>query len=226
MRGDKGLPGRLIVVEGLDGSGKSTQVYLLKRWLELEGYKVFFTEWNSSALVRKATKRGKRQKLLTPTTFSLIHCTDFSDRYERQILPQLQAGYIVLADRYTFTAFARDVVRGCDRTWVRNLYSYAVEPDIVFFFKLPLETALDRILSSRPTLKYHEAGMDLGLSGDPYESFRLFQGKINREYLNMVREFSFSVVDATLSVERQQSLVRRTVQTKIALHRFKRRARA
>src|SRR5881409_4219040 len=97
---ESSITGKLVAVEGLDGSGKSTQVYLLKRWLELDGYKVFFTEWNSSAIVRKATRKGKKRQLLTPTTFSLIHCTDFADRYERQILPLLQAGYIVLADRY------------------------------------------------------------------------------------------------------------------------------
>jgi dTMP kinase len=106
------IQGKLVAVEGLDGSGKSTQVYLLKRWLELDGYKVFFTEWNSSAIVKKATRKGKKRQLLTPTTFSLIHCTDFADRYERQVLPLLNAGYIVLADRYIFTAFARDAVRG------------------------------------------------------------------------------------------------------------------
>ena len=109
------VPGKLIAVEGLDGSGKSTQIYLLKRWLEMEGYKIFFTEWNSSTIVKRATRKGKKRQLLTPTTFSMIHCTDFADRYERQILPLLHAGYIVLADRYIYTAFARDVVRGCDR---------------------------------------------------------------------------------------------------------------
>src|SRR5512140_3873018 len=101
-----GTPGKLSAVEGLDGSGKSTQVYLIKRWLDLSGYKVFFTEWNSSSIVREATRKGKRRNLLTPTTFSLIHCTDFADRYERQILPLLKAGYLVLCDRYMFTAFA------------------------------------------------------------------------------------------------------------------------
>src|ERR1051325_6659576 len=109
------IAGKLVAVEGLDGSGKSTQVYLLKRWVELEGYKVFFIEWNSSVIVRKATRKGKKRQLLTPTTFSLIHCTDFADRYERQILPLLNAGYIVLADRYVFTAFARDAPRGGGR---------------------------------------------------------------------------------------------------------------
>ena len=142
------IPGKLVAVEGLDGSGKSTQIYLLKRWLELEGYKVFFTEWNSSAIVKKATRKGKKRQLLTATTFSLIHCTDFADRYERQILPLLNAGYIVLADRYIFTAFARDAVRGCDRAWIRKLYSYAMNPDVTFFFDVPLKAALGRISNS------------------------------------------------------------------------------
>src|SRR5258708_12301743 len=107
----KEIEGKLIAVEGLDGSGKSTQIRLLKRWLELEGYKVFFTEWNSSELVKKATRKGKKKKLLTPTTFSLIHCTDFADRYERQILPLLKGGYLVSPDRYVYTPSARDAVR-------------------------------------------------------------------------------------------------------------------
>jgi dTMP kinase len=225
MRGNVSPPGRLIVVEGLDGSGKSTQIYLLKRWLELQGYRVYFTEWNSSVLVKTATRKGKKQKLLTSTTFSLIHCTDFADRYERRILPLLQGGYVVLADRYTFTAFARDAVRGCDRTWVRRLYGFAARPDIAFFFKLPLQTALDRILSGRPRLKYHEAGMDLGLSADPTESFRIFQGMINEEYEKMIDEFHFSVIDATLPVEQQQAQVRDIVEATIDLPKFRRRNR-
>lgn len=215
------IPGKLIVVEGLDGSGKSTQIYLVKRWLELQHVKAFFTEWNSSVLVKGATKKGKKRNLLTPTTFSLIHCTDFADRYERQILPLLRAGFIVLADRYMYTAFARDVVRGCDREWVRRLYGFAIKPDIAFFFNLPLETALGRILEGRPTLKYHEAGMDLGLSQDPYESFREFQGKILREYKSMLDEFHFVIIDATESVENQQMKVRQIIEERIDLPRFR-----
>ncbi len=157
----------------------------------MDGYKVFFTEWNSSAIVSKATRKGKKRQLLTPTTFSLIHCTDFADRYERQILPLLNAGYIVLADRYIYTAFARDAVRGCDRGWIRKLYSYALNPDVTFYFDVPLKTALARILDGRTRVKYHEAGMDMGYSKDPYESFRIFQGKINQEYRRMVREYDF-----------------------------------
>jgi dTMP kinase len=205
------LAGKLIAVEGLDGSGKSTQIYLLKRWLELRGLKVYFTEWNSSVIVKKATSKGKKRQLLTPTTFSLIHCTDFADRYERQILPLLKAGYLVLCDRYVFTAFARDAVRGCSRTWLRNMYGFARRPDLTLFFDTPLPVALGRILSGRPQLKYHEAGMDLGLSSDPYESFRVFQERIYNEYLAMKEEFSFVTMDGSVSIEEQQGRVREIV---------------
>lgn len=215
------VEGKLIAVEGLDGSGKSTQIYLMKRWLELEGYKVYFTEWNSSFLVKDATKKGKKRQLLTPTTFSLIHCTDFADRYDRQIMPLLHAGYIVLADRYIYTAFARDAVRGCDRQWLRTLYSYARQPDITFFFNVSLEVALERILSGRPQLKYHEAGMDMDYSADIYESFRIFQGKIYEEYLRIAKEFKFVVIDANKSPEIQQKQVRQIVQKRIELPRYK-----
>jgi len=215
------LPGKLIAVEGLDGSGKSTQVYLMKRWLELEGYKVFFTEWNSSSIVKEATRKGKKRQLLTSTTFSLIHCTDFADRYERQVLPLLHAGYIVLADRYIYTAFARDAVRGCDREWIRKLYSYARHPDITFFFNVPLTIALERILDGRPQLKYHEAGMDLGFSTDPYESFKIFQGKIHEEYLRMVEEFEFITVDGSQAPDQQQQFVRGLLEERIDLPRYK-----
>jgi len=215
------LAGKLIAVEGLDGSGKSTQISLLKRWLELESYKVYFTEWNSSSLVRKATRKGKRRKMLTPTTFSLIHATDFADRYERQIMPLLRAGYIVLADRYIYTAFARDAVRGCDPEWLRELYSFARPPDLTFYFDVPLETALDRILRGRPELKYHEAGMDLGLSEDPYESFKIFQGLIRDRYEGLTDEFRFKVVDATEPPEQQQEYMRRIISATIDLPAFK-----
>jgi dTMP kinase len=216
-----GFPGRLVAVEGLDGSGKSTQIYLLKRWLELQGLKVFFSEWNSSALVKAATSKGKRRELLTPTTFSLIHATDFADRYERHLLPLLRAGYLVLCDRYIFTAFGRDVVRGCPPEWVRGIYSFAALPDLTFFFKADLEVSLQRILDGRPKLKFFEAGMDLRLSSDPYESFRIFQGRILEQYLSMSTEFDFVVMDANQRVEAQQALVRQLVAQRINLAQFR-----
>lgn len=218
--------GKLIAVEGLDGSGKSTQIYLIKRWLELSGIKVYFTEWNSSVIVKRATKRGKKQNLLTPTTFSLIHCTDFADRYERQILPLLKAGYIVLCDRYIFTAFARDTVRGCTQDWLRRLYSFAVIPDITLFFNVPLQTALERILSGRPELKYHEAGMDMNFSKDPYESFTIFQTKVHEEYLKLLHEFKFVNIDSTRTIEELQEDVREVVNERIQLQDFRWRTKA
>ncbi|MDQ6632924.1 MAG: thymidylate kinase [Verrucomicrobiota bacterium] len=214
------FPGRLIAVEGLDGSGKSTQIYLLKRWLELQGMKVFLSEWNSSELVKAATSKGKKRELLSPTTFSLIHATDFADRYERQLEPLLRAGYLVLCDRYIFTAFARDTVRGCPPEWVRGIYNFAPLPDLTFFFKAKLEVSLQRILEGRPQLKYFEAGLDMHLSADPYESFRIFQGRILEQYLAMSTEFKFLVMDANQPVEAQQSIVRDLVAAKIDLSEF------
>jgi len=216
------FPGRLIAVEGLDGSGKSTQIYLLKRWLEAEGVRVYFSEWNSSELVKSATSKGKKRELLTPSTFSLIHATDFADRYERHLLPLLRAGYVVLCDRYIFTAFARDVVRGCPPAWVRGIYNFAALPDLTFFFKADLEVSLNRILDGRPKLKFFEAGMDLRLSSDLYESFRIFQGRILEQYLAMSTEFDFVVMDANQRVEAQQEVVRQLVSRHIDLARFKR----
>ena len=156
-------PGKLIIVEGIDGSGKSTQLLLLHKWLESKGYKVFFTEWNSSELVKETTKRGKKNKSLTPTTFSLLHATDFASRLYHEILPPLKAGMIVLADRYMYTAFARDVVRGVSPEWIRKLYRFAITPDMAFYFKVPIEVAISRLLGgTRGQFKYYEAGMEIG----------------------------------------------------------------
>src|SRR5262245_54631608 len=204
-------PGRLFVVEGTDGSGKSTQLSLLYQWLKSEGYSVFFSEWNSSPLVKDTTRRAKRRHLFTPTTFSLVHATDFADRTERDIIPPLKAGAIVLADRYIYTAFARDVARGCDRAWVREVYRFAVKPTVAFFFRAPLDVAVDRIASSRPLLKFYEAGMDMDWSDEPEESFKIFQSKILQEYDHMVGEFGLTVVDATQPIRTQQRQMREIV---------------
>jgi len=211
MYGKHRLPGRLFIVEGIDGSGKSTQLMLLQKWLESEGYVVYSSEWNSSALVHDVTKRGKKKKMLTPITFSLIHATDFADRTEHHIIPPLKAGAVVLADRYIYTAFARDVVRGVSAHWVRELYGFAVKPTVGFYFRTPLDVAMKRILGGRDALKYYEAGMDLDLSDDIEESFRVFQGRIIEEYEKMVDEFGLVAIDATRSIEEQQAEVRRIV---------------
>src|SRR5712672_3915944 len=203
--------GKLIVVEGIDGSGKSTQLSFVSHWLRSQRVAVAFSEWNSSPLVRETTKRGKKKNMFTPVTFSLIHATDFADRLERYIVPLLKAGAVVCADRYAYTAFARDVVRGVDRSWVRNLYRFAIKPSLAFYFKVPLDVALGRILGGRDALKYYEAGMDLGLSRNIEESFRIFQGRILDEYEAMAQEVGFHIIDATLSIERQQRRMREIV---------------
>ena len=203
--------GKLIVVEGIDGSGKSTQLHLLDKWLRSLGLSVFFTEWNSSDVVKEITSKGKKKALLTPTTFSLLHATDFADRYERNISPLLEAGYFVLADRYVYTAFARDVVRGCTSTWVRKVYSFAAVPDVAFYFSVPPDVAMDRILEGRPKLKYYETGMDLNLSNDEYESYRIFQSRIVEQYEGMAQKDRFAIIDGTLDIEEQQNLMRRHV---------------
>jgi dTMP kinase len=207
----RALPGKLFIVEGIDGSGKSTQLDLLSKWLIGQGYCVAFSEWNSSPLVKATTKRGKKKQMLTPASFSLLHAADFADRLERQILPALKAGAIVLADRYIYTAFGRDVARGVSPAWVRKVYALAIRPTVAFYFHVPLEESLRRILGGRPQLKYYEAGLDIGLSDDPYESFALFQGRILEEYDKMVDEFGLTVIDATLPLIEQQEIVREII---------------
>jgi dTMP kinase len=203
--------GKLIIVEGIDGSGKSTQLDLLHKWLVSQGFLVVFSEWNSSPIVKRTTRRGKKLKLLSPISFSLIHAADFASRIHSTILPALEAGAIVLADRYAYTAFARDAARGVSRSWLRRLYSFALQPTLAFYFDVPLDVAVKRILEGRPQLKFYEAGLDLGLSDDPYESFRLFQGRIRAEYESLAEEFGLVRIDATETLVRQQQRVREMV---------------
>ena len=216
-------PGKLIVVEGIDGSGKSTQLSLLQKWLESQNFNTFFTEWNSSELVKETTRRGKKTKVLTPLTFSLLHATDFANRLYHQILPPLKAGMIVLADRYMYTAFARDAVRGMSPGWLRNLYSFAVRPDLVFYFRVPIEVSVSRLLSgTRAELKYYEAGMDMGLSSNLTESFKIFQSHALAEYDKLVDEFGLTVIDATLEIDEQQAQVRDIVSKSLSSYKPKR----
>src|SRR4029078_9400216 len=209
--GQHQFPGKLFVVEGTDGSGKSTQLALLYQWLKAEGYPVFFSEWNSSPLVKDTTKRAKKRHLFTPASFSLRHATDFSDRTERDIIPPLKAGAIVLADRYIYTAFARDVARGCDPAWGREVYKFPAKPTAAFFCRAPLDVAIDRIASGRPQMKFYEAGMDMDWADDEEESFKIFQGKILDEYDHMVSEFGLTVIDGTKPIRVQQRQMREIV---------------
>jgi dTMP kinase len=203
------FPGKLIIVEGIDGSGKSTQLQLALRYLQAKGLRPFFTEWNSADLVKAITKKGKKKMSLTPMTFSLLHATDFAHRLVNNILPPLKAGMIVLADRYVYTAFARDVIRGCDRLWVRNVYQFAPRPDRAFYFNVPIDVSVSRLLSGRAKLKDYEAGMDLCLAPDLTSSFRIFQGRILTEYAKISQEYDLTEIDATQSIGEQQQQVRK-----------------
>jgi len=212
MRFDKkhNFSGTLICVEGIDGSGKSTQLNLLHEWLAQNFSDVIFTEWNSSRLISQTTKLAKKKSQLSPRTFSLLHAVDFADRLEQIIVPALKAGFIVLADRYVYTAFARDVARGVNSDWVRNMYGFAVKPDLTVYFKVPVDVSLKRICSNRQP-KFYEAGMDLKLSNDPYESYRIFQSRVIYEYDRMVDEYDFIKMDATKSIHKQQEKFRQSV---------------
>ncbi|MGD1277809.1 MAG: thymidylate kinase [Tepidisphaeraceae bacterium] len=208
--------GKLIIVEGIDGSGKSTQLQLAMRYLQAKGLRPSFTEWNSADLVKAITKKGKKKMSLTPMTFSLLHATDFAHRLVHNILPPLKAGLIVLADRYVYTAFARDVIRGCERDWVRRVFQFAPRPDLALYFNVPIDVSVSRLISGRAKLKEYEAGMDLGLAGDLVSSFKIFQGRILGEYAKIVREYGLTEIDATQSIGEQQQTVRRLIDQTLA----------
>lgn len=205
-------PGRLIAAEGLDGSGKSTQLQLLQFWLRAEGYEVVITEWTPSKLIKRALKAGRKQGHMDPMLLSILHAADFAEMYERNIVPALQRGAIVLADRYVSTALARDLARGVERCWVEDVYRFAAKPDLGVYFRISADQSLERTLSNHPHLKYYQAGMDLGLSSDPIASFRAFQQRILEAYETMVEPFDLFCLDATLPVKQQQRLLRDAVE--------------
>ncbi len=211
---DHKYKGVLICVEGIDGSGKSTQLKMVRDWLLEKNQNVVFTEWNSSTLIASRTKLAKNKNILTPKTFSIAHAVDFADRLENIIIPNLEKGAIVLADRYIYTAFARDVARGVRTQWVQNMYAFALKPDLTFYFNVPVEVALKRICVNRAP-KFHEAGMDLKFSSDPYESFLIFQSKIKNEYDSHAKEFNFVEIDATQSLHTKQVYFRKTIVEKL-----------
>ncbi|HVB09793.1 MAG TPA: dTMP kinase [Bacillota bacterium] len=204
--------GRLIAFEGMDGSGKSTQSRLLFRWLQAQGAAVAQTAWNSSPLVAPAIHRGKSTRSLVPLTFSLVHACDFADRFERIILPHLEAGHTVVADRYVFTGMARDAARGVDPAWLRQLYDFAPLPHLTFYCAIEPEVAVQRLLSGRPRIKYYEAGLDVDPQAvDRRRAFVRFQGRIADEYGRMAKEFGFVTLDATRPLAEQQRDVREAV---------------
>ncbi len=212
--------GLLICVEGIDGSGKTTQVELLYDWLKSKDVDVILTQWNSSELIANTTKKAKKKNLLSGRTFSLLHAVDFADRLEQTIKPALKAGFIVLADRYFYTALARDVARGVDATWVRNMYDFAIEPDLTFYFDVSPKDSLERICANRQP-KFYEAGMDMKLSNNPYKSYILFQNRIVEQYKEMIDEFDLIKVDALDSIHAKQAFIREKVVELLAKNKIK-----
>ena len=179
----------------------------MRDWLKNNGQDVIFTEWNSSELISQTTKLAKKKNLLSPRTFSLLHAVDFADRMKQVIAPALKAGFIVLADRYAYTAFARDVARGVDAKWVRKVYDFSIKPDLAVYFDIDPKVSMERICFNRAP-KFYEAGMDLKLSNDPYESYMIFQGRVIKEYQKMVKEFGLVQLDAMDSIHSKQVKIR------------------
>lgn len=190
------LKGTLIVLEGGDGAGRSTQIALLRQWLERQGFPTTEVGLKRSLLVGQELQEVMKGNTLGPTTFSLFYATDFADQLERTIIPSLRAGFVVLADRYIYTPMARDVVRGVDRTWVRDLYGMALEPDLVVYLRASPKVLASRSFQKSGILDYWEAGMDIQRSGDMYQCFIRYQSWIAKEFKRLAQEYDFVTVDA------------------------------
>jgi dTMP kinase len=205
-----GLPGKLIAIEGTDGVGRSTQIQLLREWLEVKGYGVVETGWTRSPLMQPTIELAKSSNTLNKLTFVLLYATDFADRLEKEIIPALKAGFVVLSDRYIFSALARAGVRGVDRSWLRALYGFAIMPHMVFYLKVDVSTLIRRVLAARG-MDFWESGMDLKHGDDIYDSFRAYQSKLLREYASMADEFHFRSVDARRPIEQIQEELQKQV---------------
>lgn len=194
------LPGRLIVLEGTDGVGRSTQMTLLRRWLEDEGYAVSDTGLRRSALTQPGLDAAKSGHTLGRLTMSLFYATDFADRLENDIIPALRAGFFVLSDRYFYSIIARNTVRGGDPDWGRKVYGFALKPDVVFYLRADLFTLISRMANGRG-FNYWEAGMDMRFADNLYDSFRIYQSKLIEQFDQMAKEFGFVTIDANRPVQ-------------------------
>ena len=211
------LPGKIIAIEGTDGVGRSTQIRLLRQWLEVRGFGVVETGWTRSPLMQPTIDLAKSSNTLNKLTFVLLYATDFADRLEKEIIPALKAGFVVLADRYIFTALARAAVRGVDHAWHRGLYGFAIAPHLVFYLKIDVDTLIRRVLESGG-MDYWESGMDFKSGDDIYDSFRAYQNKILREYSALSDEFDFRIVDARQPVEVIQAELQRQIGEFLEVH--------
>jgi dTMP kinase len=205
-----GYPGKLIAIEGTDGVGRTTQIQLLREWLEVRGYGVIETGWTRSPLMQPTIELAKASNTLNKLTFTLLYACDFADRLEKEIIPALKAGFIVLADRYIFTAIARAGVRGIDRQWIRNIYGFAIAPHLTFYLQIDADSLARRVLE-RGGMDYWESGMDMKAGDDIYESFRTYQRGLLKEYTSMAEEFGFRIIEGKKSVNWIQDELRRQV---------------
>ncbi|NGZ10094.1 MAG: thymidylate kinase [Nitrospira sp. LK70] len=201
------LKGKLIAIEGTDGVGRTTHIELLQEWLEVQGYGVMTTGWTRSNLMSKTIEMAKAGNILDRWSLSLLYATDFADRLEHQVIPALRSGFVVLADRYIYTAFARDFVRSADRKWIRDVFGFALIPDLVCYLRIDVETLALRVIETTG-MNYWESGMDLRLGADLYDSFKKYQSLLIEEFDKMAMEFGFSVVDARKSPEEIQDELR------------------
>src|SRR5437660_692636 len=204
----EGLKGKLIAIEGPDGVGRSTHIESIQEWLEVQGYGVLTTGWTRSPLIGKTIENAKQGNILDPWSFTLLYATDFADRLEHQIIPALRSGFVVLSDRYIYTAFARNVVRGCDRQWLHDVFGFAIVPDLVCYLRIDVDTLALRVIESKG-MNYWESGMDMRLGTDLYDSFKKYQGMLIEEFDKMAEEYAFQVVNARRD-ERGEEVKRHT----------------
>jgi dTMP kinase len=205
------LAGRLIVVEGADGSGRSTQIAMLVEWLEGGGHATVQVGLKRSTLVSEELEQAQEGNILSRTTLSLFYATDFADQLENIILPALKSGFIVLADRYIYTLMARDMVRGMDQNWLKNLYGLALEPDAVFYLNVPPEELVLRTFAKNASLDYWESGMDLGLSRDMFDSFMKYQSAMQQTFRSLQATYGFTIVDGLRSVDAVNAELRKKI---------------
>ena len=208
---NRDLPGKLIVVEGTDGVGRSTQINLLRKWLEKSGYAVSDTGLRRSPLTQPGIEKAKEGNTLSPLTNSLFYATDFADRLENQIIPALKAGFIVLSDRYFYSIIARDVLRGIDSSWARDIYGFALVPNIILYLKADITTLVTRIVHGRG-FNYWEAGMDILKLGNMYDSFREYQSRMIEQFDKMAKEFNFHVINANHSIKKTNKEIMANIQ--------------
>ncbi len=210
--GSLNLKGKLVVIEGTDGVGRSAQIERLRAWLEIQGHGVVETGWTRSELMSSLIDLAKEGNTLTPDTFSLLYATDFADRLETQILPALRSGFVVLSDRYVYTAFARHLVRGGDQAWIHGVFGFALVPDVVLYLRTDVESLVPRVIASQG-MDYWESGMDMHLGSDLYDSFVVYQQRLIDAYDAMAKEHNFVTVDTVgRSIDEIQQTLRETIE--------------